>query len=78
MDLRRLGQVFDIEDLGWGQLLINDLVAEVNALITDVDARPSDQLLDLPLRLPAERAKELLVCLGGLGHPLRSGSGRAH
>ena len=39
----------------------HDLVAEFNALITDVDRRARDELLDLFLRLPAERALQVPV-----------------
>src|SRR6185503_5740143 len=46
------------------QLLVDDLVAEVDALVADVDAGTGDQLLDLPLRLPAEAAEKLLVGVG--------------
>src|SRR3712207_8628990 len=46
------------------ELLVDDLVAEIDALVADVDAGPRDQLLDLALRLPAERAEQLLVRIG--------------
>jgi len=49
VDLLRLRQVLELE-AGWsGQLLVDDLVAEIDALVADVDARPRDQLLDLAL-----------------------------
>jgi hypothetical protein len=61
VDLSRLRQVLELEG-GWsGELLVDDLVAQIDALIADVDAGAGDQLLDLPLRLPAEAAEELLV-----------------
>jgi hypothetical protein len=53
MDLTRFRQVLE--------LLVDDLVAEVDALVADVDPGPRDQLLDLALRLAAEAAEELLV-----------------
>jgi hypothetical protein len=37
-------------------LLLDDLLAEVDALVADVDALARDQLADLLLALPAERA----------------------
>jgi hypothetical protein len=60
-DFLRLGQVLQLEDRRRGQLLVDDLVAEVDALVADVDARAGDQLFDLALRLAAEAAEELLV-----------------
>jgi hypothetical protein len=64
-DLLRLGKVLELESRGCGELLIDDLVAEVDALVADVDAGTGDQFLDLTLRLPAEAAEELLVGFGG-------------
>jgi GNAT superfamily N-acetyltransferase len=62
VNLTRLGQVLEFDRAGGRrQLLIDDLVAEVNALVADIDARTCDQLLDLALRLAAEAAEELLV-----------------
>jgi hypothetical protein len=61
VDLPRLGQVLQLEDGRRRQLLVDDLVAEIDALVADVDAGAGDQLLDLPLRLAAEAAEELLV-----------------
>jgi hypothetical protein len=61
VDLSRLRQVLELEG-GWsGELLVDDLVAQIDALVADVDAGAGDQLLDLPLRLAAEAAEELLV-----------------
>jgi hypothetical protein len=65
VDLPGLREVLELEG-GWcGELFIDDLVAEVDALVTDVNAGAGDQLLDLALRLPAEAAEELLVGFGG-------------
>jgi len=64
VDLTRLRQRLELEARRRRQLLVDDLVAEVDALIADVDAGACDQLLDLPLRLPAEAAEELLVGVG--------------
>jgi hypothetical protein len=61
VDFLRLGQVLQLEGRRCRQLLVNDLVAEVDALVADVDAGAGDQLFDLALRLAAEAAKELLV-----------------
>jgi hypothetical protein len=65
VDLPGLGEVLELEGRRCGELLVDDLVAEIDALVTDVDAGPGDELLDLALRLPAEAAEELLVGFGG-------------
>src|SRR5437763_13464630 len=41
---------------GLRDLLPDDVVAQVDALVADVDARAGDELLYLPLTLAAERA----------------------
>jgi len=56
IDLTRLRQALQLERRRSGQLLVDDLVAEIDALVADVDAGAGDQLLDLPLRLAAEAA----------------------
>ena len=61
IDLARLGKVLELEDGRRGQLFVDDLVTEIDALVADVDAGSSDQLLDLSLRLAAEAAEKLLV-----------------
>ena len=61
VDLLRLGQGVELEAGSRGQLLVDDLVAEIDALVADVDAGARNQLLDLTLGLPAEAAEELLV-----------------
>ena len=68
VDVERLREVVEVE-LGWRrQLLVDDLVAEIDALVADVDARSSDELLDLSLTLAAEAAEELLVALARPSH----------
>jgi hypothetical protein len=64
VDLPRLGQRVELERRSGGQLLVDDLVAEIDALVADVDAGAGDQLLDLTLGLPAEGAEELLIGVG--------------
>jgi hypothetical protein len=65
MDLTRFRQVLQLDRGRRGQLLVDDLVAEIDALVADVDARAGDQLLDLTLRLAAKAAEELLVRVCG-------------
>jgi hypothetical protein len=65
VNLARLGQVLEFDRSWRGQLLVDDLVAEIDALVADVDAGTCDQLLDLALRLAAEAAEELLVRVCG-------------
>jgi hypothetical protein len=65
VDLPGLRQVLELERRRSRELLVDDLVAEIDALVADVDAGAGDQLLDLPLRLAAEAAEKLLVRFGG-------------
>ena len=65
----------DLSDrLGYLALLVlrQNLVAESDALVADVDGRTGDELPDRVLRFPAERAAEVFV----LGHRL-TGTGDA-
>jgi len=64
VDLDGLRQRVELEARGRRQLLVDDLVAEIDALVADVDPGARDQLLDLTLGLPAEGAEELLVGVG--------------
>ena len=68
VDLPRGGEFLEVEHRRGRELLVDDLVAEVDALVADVHAGPGDQLLDLALGLAAEAAEELLVGIGGAGH----------
>ena len=70
VDLGRARKVVEVEVRGSGELLVDDLVAEVDALVADVDPGAGDQLLDLPLALAAEAAEQLLVSFGCAGHDL--------
>ena len=67
-DLARLGQVLETDLRGLGELLFDDVVAQLDALVADVDAGPGDQLLDLLLRLAAEAALDELATVAELGH----------
>ena len=55
-DLAGIRKVVEAQLGGFGELFLDDLVAQVDALVADVHARACDQLLDLLLRLAAERA----------------------
>src|ERR671918_692357 len=68
VDLLRPREVVEVELRRRGQLLVDDLVAEIDALVADVDARAGDELLHLPLALAAEAAEKLLVSVGRAGH----------
>jgi hypothetical protein len=59
-DLDRRRQLLEAQLTALGELLLDDLVAEVDALVADVDARTGDQLLDLLLALAAEAALQQL------------------
>jgi len=64
VDLKGLGEVLQLEAGRSGELLVDDLVAEIDALVADVDTRTGDQLFDLSLGLAAEAAEKLLVRIG--------------
>src|SRR5207245_6037214 len=53
-------------------LLGDDVVAELDALVADVDGRTGDELADFPLPLPAERAREIAVGMSVLPAHVRS------
>ena len=82
VDLARLRQLVEAELAGLGELLLDDLVAQVDALVADVDARAGDQLLDLLLALSAEGALEQVAGLADSCHerfvPLCSLRSNAH
>jgi hypothetical protein len=65
VDLLGPREVVEVELRRGGQLFVDDLVAEIDALVADVDTGPRDQLLDLPLRFAAEAAEKLFVGIGG-------------
>jgi hypothetical protein len=64
VDVLGLRQALELERGRGLELLVDDLVAEIDALVADVDPGPGDELLDLALRLPAEAAQELFVGVG--------------
>ncbi len=68
VDLLGLGQLLEAELGGVGQFLGDDVVAELDALVADVDTRPGDQLLDLLLRLAAEAALHQIATVSEFRH----------
>ncbi len=67
-DLAGLGQ-FETAQIGdFREFFFNDLVAEFNALIADVDAGPGNKLPDLLLALPAERTLQQIRALANPSH----------
>ena len=53
---------------GFFPILGNDVVAEVDAFVTDVDGRPGNQFADFVAALSAERAAEMSIHLIRLSH----------
>src|SRR5262245_147816 len=72
VDLTRLREVVELDLRALRQLLLDDLVAEIDALVADVDAGTGDELLDLLLALPAERALQQIATVTEFGHDVSS------
>jgi hypothetical protein len=72
VDLPGLGQLRQTDLGALVQLLLDDLVAEIDALVADVDAGTGDEFLDLLLALPAERALEQVAAVTYACHRDRS------
>src|SRR6201999_4178889 len=68
VDLFRLWQVVPLELRGLGELLLDDLVAQIDALVADIDAGAGNELLDLLLRLAAERTLQQVTAITDAGH----------
>ena len=68
VDLLGARQRVEVEMRGSRQLLVDDLVTEIDALVADVDARPGNELLDLALALATKGAQQLLVSVGRPRH----------
>src|SRR5688500_12831955 len=67
-NLTGLGQ-FETAQIGYfREFFFNDLVAELNALVADIDAGPGNELAHLLLALAAERALEQIRALANPSH----------
>src|SRR4030095_2249820 len=73
LDLRGLGEGADLPALLLLPLLRDDVVAELDALVADVDGGAGDELADVVLALAAERALQRSAALALAGHALTSG-----
>ena len=73
-DLLGLGQLVEADLGALAELLLDDLVAEVDALVADVDAGAGDELLDLLLALAAEGALQQVATVTDACHESSSGS----
>ena len=62
------GDEVELQLGGLGQFFFDDLVAEIDALVADVDTWTGDQLLDLLLRLAAEGALEQVAAVSDACH----------
>src|SRR4029077_11392986 len=67
-DFRGLGQLVKLDVVSVGQFLFNDLVAQVYTFIADIDARARNELFDLLLTLPAERALQQVTAVSNARH----------
>src|SRR6185436_18828961 len=64
----RLGQLVEADLGALAELFLDDLVAEVDALVADLDAGPGDELLDLLLALPSEGALQQVATVTDACH----------
>src|SRR5215470_3546709 len=63
-----LGQLVKLDVVGVGQFLFDDLVAQVNAFIADIDAGARNELFNLLLTLAAERALQQVTAVSNARH----------
>src|SRR4029077_6011296 len=68
LDLGRLGGAPDLPALLLLPLLRDDVVAELDALVADVDGGPGDELAHVVLALAGERALQGAVAFARSGH----------
>src|SRR6185437_11969264 len=78
VDFPRLGQAVPLDAVRLGELFLDDLVAEVNALVADVHTWAGDELLHLLLALSAERALQQVATVSDACHPVSPLHGAAN
>ena len=67
-DLRGLGQFIEFDVVGVGEFLFDDLVAKIDALVTDIYAGARNELFNLLLTLSAERALQQVTAVSNACH----------
>ena len=67
-DFDGLGQLVELDVVSVGEFLFDDLVAQVYAFIADIDAGARNELFDLLLTLPAERALQQVTAVSNARH----------
>src|SRR5262249_44419692 len=77
VDLPGFRQVVPLEVGGLGELFLDDLVTQIDALVADIHARTRDELLDLLLAFATERALEQVTTVADACHPVSFAWGRS-
>src|ERR1700730_7163815 len=72
--LPRLGQAVPLQFGRLGQLFLDDLVTQVDALVADIDARAGNELFDLLLAFSTERALQQVTAIADACHPVTPSS----
>src|SRR6185436_3836459 len=67
-DFDRLGELIKLDVVSVGKFLFDDLVAKVYAFIADIDAGARNELFNMLLTLPAERALQQVTAVSNARH----------
>src|SRR3981189_836001 len=67
-DFDGLGQLVKLDVVSVGELLFDDLVAQIYAFIADVDSWARNELFDLLLTLATERALQQVTAVSNARH----------